>query len=194
MILVEPEGGLPKVDHEFYVMQGEVYTEEPMGAKGELTPGLDKLLNEQPEYYIMNGGFKALNTGGSSYGKLDEKIYTDLSSDHPIDLCRYQVANCFMGRAGLINSGGASGKNDFAEATRRPGTRAPCSRASHPTQKSRLLAHGRSRLPAGTSWAPASDKTRTIPVSTSTSTSARWDANRKASIGLPLPLESSSAP
>jgi class I fructose-bisphosphate aldolase len=64
-----------------------------------------------------NGGFKALNTGGSSYGKLDEKIYTELSSDHPIDLCRYQVANCFMGRAGLINSGGASGKNDLAEAT-----------------------------------------------------------------------------
>ena len=64
-----------------------------------------------------NGGFKALNTGGSSYGKLDERIYSDLSSDHPIDLCRYQVANCFMGRAGLINSGGASGKNDFAEAT-----------------------------------------------------------------------------
>ena len=63
-----------------------------------------------------NGGFKALNTGGSSYGKLDERIYTELTSDHPIDLCRYQVANCFMGRAGLINSGGASGKNDFAEA------------------------------------------------------------------------------
>ena len=64
-----------------------------------------------------NGGFKALNTGGSSYGKLDERIYTDLTSDHPIDLCRYQVANCYMGRAGLINSGGASGKNDLAEAT-----------------------------------------------------------------------------
>src|ERR1043166_5639447 len=63
-----------------------------------------------------NGGFKALNTGGSSYGKLDERIYTELTSDHPIDLCRYQVANCYMGRAGLINSGGASGKNDFAEA------------------------------------------------------------------------------
>jgi class I fructose-bisphosphate aldolase len=63
-----------------------------------------------------NGGFKALNTGSSSYGKLDERIYTELTSDHPIDLCRYQVANCYMGRAGLINSGGASGKNDFAEA------------------------------------------------------------------------------
>src|ERR1041384_3252766 len=46
-----------------------------------------------------NGGFKALNTGGSIYGKLDERIYTELTSDHPIDLCRYQVANCYMGRA-----------------------------------------------------------------------------------------------
>jgi len=62
------------------------------------------------------GGFKALNTGSSSYGKLDERIYTELSSDHPIDLTRYQVANCYMGRAGLINSGGASGQNDFSEA------------------------------------------------------------------------------
>ena len=57
-----------------------------------------------------NGGFKALNMGGSSYGKLDERIYTELTTDHPIDLCRYQVANCYMGRAGLINSGGASGQ------------------------------------------------------------------------------------
>jgi len=63
-----------------------------------------------------NSGFKAMNMGGSSYGKLDERMYSELCSDHPIDLCRYQVANCYMGRAGLINSGGASGKNDFAEA------------------------------------------------------------------------------
>ncbi|TVR91758.1 MAG: class I fructose-bisphosphate aldolase [Spirochaetaceae bacterium] len=65
-----------------------------------------------------NGGYKALNTGGSSYGKLDERIYSELTSDHPIDLCRYQVVNCYMGRASLINSGGASGKNDFADAVR----------------------------------------------------------------------------
>ncbi|MDL1900817.1 class I fructose-bisphosphate aldolase [Anaerolineae bacterium CFX9] len=64
----------------------------------------------------VNGGFKALNTGGSSYGKLDERIYTQLTSDHPIDLTRYQVANGYMGRAGLINSGGASGDNDTQEA------------------------------------------------------------------------------
>jgi class I fructose-bisphosphate aldolase len=63
-----------------------------------------------------NGGYAALNMGDSSYGKFDKRIYTELSSDHPIDLCRYQVANCYMGRAGLINSGGASGANDFEEA------------------------------------------------------------------------------
>ena len=63
-----------------------------------------------------NGGYKALNTGSSSYGKLDERIYTELTTDHPIDLCRYQVANCYMGRAGLINSGGASGKHDVEDA------------------------------------------------------------------------------
>lgn len=64
-----------------------------------------------------NGGFKALNSGDSSYGKLDERMYTNLATDHPIDLCRYQVLNCFMGRAGLINSGGASaGMADLKEA------------------------------------------------------------------------------
>jgi class I fructose-bisphosphate aldolase len=66
-----------------------------------------------------NGGYKALNTGSSSYGKLDERIYTKLTSSHPIDLCRYQVLNCYMGRAGLINSGGASdGDKDLMEAVR----------------------------------------------------------------------------
>lgn len=65
-----------------------------------------------------NGGYKALNTGDSSYGKLDERIYSELTTDHPIDLTRYQVANGYMGRAGLINSGGASGKDDFAQAVK----------------------------------------------------------------------------
>ena len=62
-----------------------------------------------------NGGYKAMNADGS-YGKIDERIYTELTSDHPIDLCRYQVASCYMGRVGLINSGGASGKKDMEEA------------------------------------------------------------------------------
>jgi class I fructose-bisphosphate aldolase len=78
-----------------------------------VTIAADIIKQKLPE---NNGGFQALNAEGSSYGKFDKRIYSDLSSDHPIDLCRYQVANCYMGRAGLINSGGASGANDFAEA------------------------------------------------------------------------------
>lgn len=64
-----------------------------------------------------NGGFIAMNADGVSYGKYNKKIYTELASDNPIDMCRYQIANCYMGRCGLINSGGASGKNDFGDAT-----------------------------------------------------------------------------
>jgi class I fructose-bisphosphate aldolase len=60
-----------------------------------------------------NGGFKALN-----FAKSHEKMYSELITDHPIDLTRYQVANCYMGRIGLINSGGGSGKNDMAQAVR----------------------------------------------------------------------------
>jgi fructose-bisphosphate aldolase, class I len=77
------------------------------------TLGADIVKQKLP---TLNGGFKALNMGSSSYGKLDEKMYTQLCSDHPIDLTRYQVANGFMGRIGLINSGGASGANDLQEA------------------------------------------------------------------------------
>ena len=60
LILVEPEQGLAKVDHEFYVMQGEIYTEQENGTKGELTESIDKLLAEAPEYYVFNGAADAL--------------------------------------------------------------------------------------------------------------------------------------
>jgi class I fructose-bisphosphate aldolase len=60
-----------------------------------------------------NGGFTALK-----FGKTDDRVYSQLTSDHPIDLTRYQVVNCYMGRAPLINSGGASGKNDLQQAVR----------------------------------------------------------------------------
>lgn len=63
-----------------------------------------------------NGGYEALNMGSSGYGKFDKRIYSELASDHPIDLVRYQVANNYMGRIGLINSGGASGENDLNQA------------------------------------------------------------------------------
>ncbi|MGG6297072.1 class I fructose-bisphosphate aldolase [Leptolyngbya sp. AN02str] len=67
----------------------------------------------------LNGGYAAVAKAlGKSYGKTDSRVYSDLTTDHPIDLTRYQVLNCYAGRAGLINSGGASGKKDKAEAIR----------------------------------------------------------------------------
>lgn len=101
LILVEPEGGLPKVDHEFYVMQGEIYTEQKYGSTGELTESYEKLLNEHPEYFIFNGAALALakemplkakvgetvriffGVGGPNYtssfhviGEIFDKVYT----------------------------------------------------------------------------------------------------------------------
>jgi len=70
----------------------------------------DIIKQKMPE---NNGGYNALK-----FGKTDKKVYEQLTTDHPIDLTRYQVANCYMGRAGLINSGGPSGKNDLADAVR----------------------------------------------------------------------------
>lgn len=66
-----------------------------------------------------NGGYKAVTDAvGNAYGRTDDLVYSELTSDHPIDLTRYQVLNCYAGRAGLINSGGSSGENDFAQAIR----------------------------------------------------------------------------
>ena len=70
----------------------------------------DIVKQKQPE---NNGGFQAID-----FARIHDKAYSELSSDHPIDLTRYQVANCYMGRAGLINSGGGSGKNDLSQAVR----------------------------------------------------------------------------
>jgi class I fructose-bisphosphate aldolase len=70
----------------------------------------DIIKQKMPE---NNGGYVALN-----FGKTHKKVYEQLTSDHPIDLTRYQVANCYMGRIGLINSGGPSGANDIAEAVK----------------------------------------------------------------------------
>src|SRR5690242_12760187 len=76
----------------------------------------DIIKQKMPE---NNGGFNALNTKDNPYGKTNKKIYTELTSDNPIDLTRYQVANCYMGRVSLINSGGASsGESDLAEAVK----------------------------------------------------------------------------
>lgn len=73
-ILVEPEEGLPKVDHEFYVVQGEVYTDEAIGTKGLLNESVEKLLNEQAEYVVFNGAYKALTGQRQLTAKVGETV------------------------------------------------------------------------------------------------------------------------
>ena len=81
-----------------------------------VTIGADIIKQKLPE---NNGGYGAVARAlGQSYGMTDERIYDELSSANPIDLCRYQVLNCYAGRIGLINSGGAAGKNDVHDAVR----------------------------------------------------------------------------
>lgn len=74
LILVEPEGGLPKVDREIYVMQGEVYTELAYGQKGEAFTDYDKLLGEKPEYYVFNGAVGALTGNNAIVAHVGEKV------------------------------------------------------------------------------------------------------------------------
>jgi len=98
--------------------EGDMHTAADLTGQANhlgVTIQADIIKQKLPE---RNGGYNMLNVE-SSYGKTNPKIYTDLTSDNPIDLVRYQVANCYMGRAGLINSGGESkGASDLADAVR----------------------------------------------------------------------------
>lgn len=102
----------------FKTKDGDMHTAADLTGQANhlgVTIQADIIKQKLPE---RNGGYNVLNTE-SSYGKTNPKIYSELSSDHPIDLVRYQVANCYMGRAGLINSGGESkGESDLADAVR----------------------------------------------------------------------------
>ena len=97
---------------------GDMHTAADLTAQANhlgVTIQADIIKQKLPE---RNGGYNMLNTE-SSYGKTDKRIYTELTTDNPIDLVRYQVANCYMGRCGLINSGGESkGASDMADAVR----------------------------------------------------------------------------
>jgi len=102
----------------FKSKEGDMHTAADLTGQANhlgVTIEADIIKQKLPE---RNGGYNLLNVE-SSYGKTNPKIYTELTSEHPIDLVRYQVANCFMGRCGLINSGGESkGESDMADAVR----------------------------------------------------------------------------
>src|SRR4028119_542380 len=99
--------------------EGDMHTAADLTGQANhlgVTIQADIIKQKLPE---RNGGYNMLNMEGSTYGKTSKKIYEELTTDNPIDLVRYQVANCYMGRCGLINSGGESkGQTDLQEAVR----------------------------------------------------------------------------
>ncbi len=103
----------------FKTPEGDMHTAADLTGQANhlgVTIQADIIKQKLPE---RNGGYNALNKGGVSYGKTSKLVYEKLTTDNPIDLVRYQVANCYMGRCGLINSGGESkGASDLADAVR----------------------------------------------------------------------------
>ncbi|MDI1240755.1 MAG: class I fructose-bisphosphate aldolase [bacterium] len=105
-------------NNKFKTKEGDMHTAADLTGQANhlgVTIQADIIKQKLPE---RNGGYNVLGLE-SAYGKTDQRIYSELTSDSPIDLVRYQVANCYMGRAGLINSGGESkGESDLADAVR----------------------------------------------------------------------------
>ncbi len=104
LILVEPEGGLPPVDREFYVMQGEIYTAENFGAQGLLTSSRDRLLDEQPEYYVFNGAAEALSGDSALRAEVGETIRIYFGVGGPNKSASFHIIGEIFDRAYALGS------------------------------------------------------------------------------------------
>ena len=121
LILVEPEGGLPKVDHEFYVMQGEIYTEQKIGAKGELTESYEKLMNERPEYFVFNGAVGALAKEKPLKAKVGETVRIFFGVGGPNYTSSFHVIGEIFDRVYNLGSLTAKPTNDVQTVSVPPG-------------------------------------------------------------------------
>ena len=121
MILVEPVGGLPKVDHEFYVMQGEIYTEKAFGAQGLLADSYQKLLNETPEYYVFNGAVGALSDRKPLHAKVGETVRIFFGVGGPNKTSSFHVIGEVFDRAYNLASITAAPLTDVQTITVPPG-------------------------------------------------------------------------
>ena len=121
LILVEPEGGLPKVDQEFYVMQGEIYTEQKIGATGELTESYDKLMNERPEYFLFNGAVGALVKEKPLKAKVGETVRIFFGVGGPNYTSSFHVIGEIFDRVYNLGSLTAKPTNDVQTVSVPPG-------------------------------------------------------------------------
>lgn len=121
LILVEPEGGLPPVDREFYVMQGELYTEQPFGSAGELTESIAKLLDDRPEYYVFNGAVEALTGDNALRAKVGETIRIYFGVGGPNKTSSFHVIGEIFDKAYNLGSLTAAPLTDVQTITVAPG-------------------------------------------------------------------------
>lgn len=99
LVLVEPEGGLPKVDHEFYVMQGELYTEAPFGGKGLQSQSYEKLMNETPDYFVFNGAVGAISERKPLHAKVGETVRIFFGDAGPNKISSFHAIGAVFDRA-----------------------------------------------------------------------------------------------
>ncbi len=121
MILVEPAEGLPKVDREFYVMQGELYTEEAIGTKGEAVESIDKLVNERPEYFLFNGAVGALSKENALKAKTGETIRLFFGVGGPNFTSSFHVIGEIFDKVYPMGSATSRTVNDVQTVTVPPG-------------------------------------------------------------------------
>ena len=150
LILVEPEGGLPKVDREFYVMQGELYTEEAFGtAKGELTESWDKLVAERPEYYLFNGAVGALTSQKPLKAKVGETVRIYFGVGGPNATSSFHVIGEIFDKAYTLASMTSEPLTNVQTLTVPPGGAAAVEMKLEVPGKFILVDHALSRLEKG---------------------------------------------
>jgi nitrite reductase (NO-forming) len=149
LILVEPEGGLPAVDHEYYVMQGEIYTEQKFGAKGEVTESYDKLMDERPEYFIFNGAVGALAKDKPLKAKVGETVRIYFGVGGPNYTSSFHVIGEIFDRAYNLGSLTSKPLNDVQTITVPPGGAAVVDFKVEVPGKYMLVDHALSRVERG---------------------------------------------
>ena len=149
LILVEPEGGLPAVDHEYYVMQGEIYTEQKFGTKGELTESYDKLMNERPEYFLFNGAVGALVKDKPLKAKVGETVRIYFGVGGPNYTSSFHVIGEIFDRAYNLGSLTSKPLNDVQTITVPPGGAAVVDFQVQVPGKYMLVDHALSRVERG---------------------------------------------
>ena len=146
---IEPEGGMPKVDHEFYVMQGEIYTEQKLGAKGELTESYDKLMDEKPEYFVFNGAALALAKDMPLKAKVGETVRIFFGVGGPNKTSSFHVIGEVFDRYYTLGSLTTPPVHDVQTITVPPGGTGVVEIKMQVPGKFMLVAHALSRVERG---------------------------------------------